>query len=81
MPRRSPKPATAKSPTQVRRSIAERRANEAARDAGRPLPHPSPWDVLDPTKVPRNATDEQIRDSYLRFRALCPPRPRKKIEW
>jgi hypothetical protein len=37
---------------QERRALAERAANAAAR---LPLPFPSPWDALDPTRLPRDA--------------------------
>jgi hypothetical protein len=53
----------------------QRAANAAAREAGAPLPHPNVWDVLDPTKVPSDATPEQLRASYEAFRRICRPRP------
>jgi hypothetical protein len=59
------------------RALAERKANADAVTAGHPMPFPNMWDVLDPTKVPRDATPEQIHQSYLEFRKLCPPPPRK----
>jgi hypothetical protein len=66
-----------KTPAQNQRCIDERAANAAAAAAGKPLPHPNPFDVLDPTKAPRDATPEQIHRSYLEFVKLCRPRPRK----
>jgi hypothetical protein len=67
-----------KSDAQLARAMAEREANEQAAAEGRPLPFPNLWDQLDPTKVPRDATTEQIQASYARFRELCPPRARKR---
>ncbi|MSP59020.1 MAG: hypothetical protein EXR72_01545 [Myxococcales bacterium] len=63
---------------QTARAVAERAANERAARAGSPLPHPNPWDAIDPTKVARDATPEQIHRRYLEFNKLCPPRARKK---
>ena len=57
--------------------MAQRRANARAAREGRPLPHPNIWDTWDPTKVPQDATPEQIHESYLEFCKLCPPPPRK----
>jgi hypothetical protein len=65
---------------QERRALAERAANAAARAAGLPLPFPNPWDALDPTKVPRDATPEQIQQSYRAFNEMCRPRPCKRYE-
>ncbi|MBI2900095.1 MAG: hypothetical protein HYY17_07910 [Planctomycetes bacterium] len=59
------------------RAMAQRRANARARARNRPMPYPNPWDTWDPTKVPQDATPEQIHRSYLEFRKLCPPPPRK----
>ena len=67
-----------KSREQLRRSLAERAANRRASTAGKPLPHPNLWDAVDPTKVDPGASAEAIHASALAFRALCPPRPRKK---
>ncbi|MBC8069882.1 MAG: hypothetical protein IAG13_16205 [Deltaproteobacteria bacterium] len=53
------------------RAMAERAENEAARAGGEPLPFPNPWDVLDPTKVPPDATPEQIARSYEAFAEIC----------
>ena len=55
------------------RHLQQRLANEQAAAEGRPLPYPNIWDVLDPTKVPRDATPEQILASHAAFRKLCPP--------
>lgn len=61
-----------------RRSMAQRKANEAASRAGEPLPYPNPWDVWDPTKLPRDAPAEAYQESYKAFRKLCRPKPRKR---
>ncbi len=63
---------------QIARALAERRANRYASDHGLPLPFPNIWDFLDPTKLSRDATPEQIAERYLEFCKLCPPRKRKK---
>ncbi len=55
------------------RALAQRAANAAAAREGRPLPYPNPWDALDPTKLPRDATSETYRQSFREFRKLCPP--------
>ncbi len=55
------------------RALAQRAANAAAARDGRPLPYPNPWDVLDPTKLPRDASPEAYQQSYREFRKLCPP--------
>ena len=55
------------------RAMAQRAANVAASREGRPLPYPNPFDVWDPTKVPRDASPEQIRQSHMEFRKICPP--------
>ncbi len=60
------------------RAARERAANEAAKEAGSPLPFPNLWDELDPTKLPRDASDEAIQERYREFCKLCPPTPRKK---
>lgn len=60
-------------------AMAQRRANRNAQRAGLPLPFPSIWDTLDPTKVPRDATPEQITASYKAFCEICPPP--KRIEY
>ena len=49
-----------KTPAQQERALAERRANEEARQRGIPLPFPNPWDSVDATKVPRDATEAQM---------------------
>ena len=60
------------------RALAQREANAAAAREGKPLPYPSPWDRLDPTKVPRDATPEEYHQSYIEFCKLCPPyRPKR----
>jgi len=62
---------------QEERALREREANALAASEGQSLPFPNMWDALDPTKVDRDATPAQVHDSYLRFTALCRPRPRK----
>ncbi len=60
------------------RALAQRAANAAAAREGRLLPHPSPWDTLDPTKVSPDASPEEIHRSYLEFCRRCPPvRPKR----
>ena len=58
---------------QIARAMAERAANREAAEKGLPLPFPNPWDAVDPTKLPRDATREQITASYREFCRLCPP--------
>jgi len=60
------------------RALAQRAANQEALEQGRPFPFPNPFDLLDPTKVPRDATPEQIMESHRQFRKICRPRPPKK---
>lgn len=55
------------------RAMAQRAANLEAWRAGRPLPYPSPFGRLDPTKVPADATPEQIAESHRQFRKICRP--------
>lgn len=59
-------------------AMAQREANARAAERGEPLPFPNPWDLWDPTKVPPDATPEQITASYRAFRALCRPAPVKR---
>ena len=54
------------------RALAERRANAGAQRTGSPMPYPNIWDELDPTKVPRDASEEDLQRSYAEFRRLCP---------
>ena len=62
------------------RALAQRQANVAAAREGKPLPYPSPWDRLDPTKLPPDATLEEYHKSYLEFCKLCPPfRPKRHV--
>ena len=60
-------------------SRKQRRANAKAKAEGKPLPYPSIWDTLDPTKVPEDATPEQVLESFRAFQRICRPRPRKRI--
>jgi hypothetical protein len=69
--------AAPKTKAQIDRSMAERQANHEAAKKGEPLPHPNIWDSWDPTKLPRDATDEEISKRYREFSKLCPP-PRTK---
>jgi len=65
-----PKPMPAWWAEHERRSMAQRGANEAASRAGEPLPYPNPWDVWDPTKLPRDAP--RWPSGYCRSRACRP---------
>jgi hypothetical protein len=67
-----------KTRAQVRRAMAERRANESAAERGEPLPYPNIWDEVDPTKVPRDASEQEILESVAAFLKLCPPPARKR---
>jgi hypothetical protein len=60
------------------RCLRQREANRIAHERGEPLPHPNPWDTLDPTKVEPGATAEQITESYREFRRRCPPPATKR---
>lgn len=66
-----------KTKDQSARALAERAANRDAGEKGLPMPSPNVWDELDPTKVPRDATPEEIAASYREFCKICPP-PRKR---
>lgn len=55
------------------RAMAQREANAAAVGEGRPLPYPNPWDAVDPTKVPRDASFEAQVQSVHEFRKICRP--------
>ncbi len=59
-------------------TMAEREANQAAFQAGQPVPFPNPWDVWDPSKLPRDAPPEAYPESYRAFTRLCRPKPRKR---
>ncbi|MEW6278894.1 MAG: hypothetical protein AB1758_09750 [Candidatus Eremiobacterota bacterium] len=65
-----------KTPEQEERAMAERRANEEAKQKGEPLPFPNLWDFLDPTKVPEDASPQEISLRYREFCKICPPRKR-----
>jgi hypothetical protein len=60
------------------RCLRQREANRMAHERGSPLPYPNRWDVLDPTKAPPGATEEQIAESYREFRRRCPPPATKR---
>ena len=60
------------------RAVAQRAANEAALARGEPLPFPNPWDAVDASKVPADASPEQITASYEAFSLQCRPRARKR---
>jgi hypothetical protein len=70
-----------KTPEQEACAMAEREENRLAALARRPLPYPNPWDAFDPTKVAADATDDEVQASYVAFRELCRPVPRKRVEW
>ncbi len=53
--------------------LSQRQANERAEAAGQPLPYPNIWDELDPTKLDRGASPEEVHRRYLEFRKLCTP--------
>ena len=75
MKRASSPPKTRK---QEARALAQRRANQRAKEKGLPVPFPNMWDALDPTKIdPAEATPERIAERYRAFCKLCPPRKRK----
>jgi hypothetical protein len=76
--KRKRNPYAVKSRRQTARALSQRAANARAFREGRPLPYPNPWDAVDPTKVPRDATPEQVHESYREFMKLCRPIPRKK---
>jgi hypothetical protein len=60
------------------RALAQRAANAAAVREGKPVPYPNPLAAFDPTKVPADASDEQIQQSYREFCKICPPvRPKR----
>lgn len=63
---------------QSARAMAQRAANAEASRKEEPLPYPNIWDTLDPTKVDRNATIEEIHRRYLEFVKLCRPRPKTR---
>jgi hypothetical protein len=67
-----------KSRTQIQRAMSERRANADAANRGKPMPYPNIWDALDPTKLPRDATQEQILARIAAFRKICRPPVRKR---
>jgi hypothetical protein len=67
-----------KTRAQIRRAVAERRANATAVERGEPLPYPNIWDQLDPTKLPGDASEQEILESIAAFSKLCPPPARKR---
>lgn len=60
------------------RAIAQRAANAEAKARGEPMPYPNPWDGVDPTKLPEDATPEQITDRYKAFAKICRRAPTKR---
>jgi len=68
----------AKTEEQERLALDQRAANERAARAGEPLPFPNMWDRLDPTKVARDASPDELQASYVAFGKLCRPRPRRR---
>lgn len=68
-----------KTEEQEQKAMAEREANAEAARAGLPLPYPNPWDAIDPTKVGRDATDEEILESTREFRKLWRRPTRKRL--
>jgi hypothetical protein len=56
------------------RAIERRQANAEAARTGRPLPHPNPWDALDPTKLDAAVDADAAAARYRAFCKLCPPR-------
>jgi len=56
---------------QIPQKLAQREANARAAAAGEPLPYPNVWDALDPTKVDRDATPEQITQRVREFNRRC----------
>jgi hypothetical protein len=68
----------AKTAEQERLALDQRAANERGARAGEPLPFPNLWDSLDPTKVARDASPDDVQASYVAFSKLCPPRPRRR---
>lgn len=77
-PRRRHHRGPCKTKEQTARALAERAANREASEKGLPLPFPNVWDALDPTKVPRDATPEEIAASYREFCKICPPRQKRR---
>ncbi len=60
------------------RAQKQREANAEALREDRPLPFANPFDVWDPTKLPRDATPEQILARNREFRKICrPPQPKR----
>ena len=58
-------------------AVAQRAENASAQARGEPMPFPNPWDGVDPTKVPADATPEQITASYKAFSQICRVRTRR----
>lgn len=67
-----------KTAEQERLALEQRAANERAARVGEPLPFPNPWDRWDPTKVSRDAGQDEVQASYIAFTKLCRPRPRRR---
>jgi uncharacterized protein (DUF433 family) len=67
-----------KTAEQERVALDQRAANERAARARKPLPFPNLWDAVDPTKVARDASPDEMQASYVAFSKLCRPRPRRR---
>ena len=62
------------------RALAQRAANADAVREGRPVPYPNFFALHDPTKLPRDATPEQIQQRYREFCKICRPfRPKSHV--
>jgi len=68
----------AKNAEQERLALDQRAANERAARVGESLPFPNLWDSLDPTKVARDASSDELQASYVAFSKLGRPRPRRR---
>lgn len=67
-----------KTTEQERLALEQRAANQRAALAGEPLPYPNIWEQLDPTKVARDASPDELQASYVAFSKLCRPKPRRR---
>jgi hypothetical protein len=67
-----------KTEEQDRLALEQRAANQRAALAGEVLPFPNMWEQLDPTKVARDASPDELQASYVAFSKLCRPQPRRR---